>query len=104
MEFNQAKQTTTERTETKNGSLVCPNCGHERMHQATVTTFSRDEEDAETGIKATVEGNNIRVDNTMEDNPSRRRDATEIDFLCEMGCDITLVISQNKGKENIYWK
>lgn len=96
-------------------ALECPKCGFWNLHQSGVEVFDRNGElphnRAEYGTHTTVEyGNGVTVDDSMEDNPSARRDGLTIYFWCEQcsGPDdkrtFELNIVQHKGEERVYWQ
>ena len=92
--------------------LECPECQHGFMHQCGIEVFTRNKEDA-------IRGTNVNIDQTGsvdvgelasrdDGNPSARRDGMRIKFWCE-ACrnkddPHELVISQHKGREEIYWE
>ena len=88
-----------------NFNLECPLCGYLNLHQDTVEVFNR-EEDAKTGLHATVDGSKVSLDTAMGGNPSSRRHGLSIGFWCE-GCDelgaLRLNVVQHKGCTEIYW-
>lgn len=86
--------------------LECPGCGYENLHQSGVEVFDRSDE-----LHTTVEyDDGITVDDSMEDNPSSRRDGIKICFWCEhcagspANPTFELNIVQYKGREKMYWK
>lgn len=81
--------------------LLCPHCKSEYLHQEQVDIYDR-QEDQETGIRisASVAGQKkFLVDQSLEGNPSLRRDGISVRFGCE-GCNKSsrLTIAQHKGQ------
>ena len=80
--------------------IYCAHCGGEFMHQRDVEVFHRDEEDSLTGLHAWIRGVEFVTTESVEGNPSGRRDAVVLGFWCEQ-CESTTVLEfiQHKGTE-----
>lgn len=97
-------------------AFECPECGFWNLHQCGVEVFDRNgelltDDRAEYGTHTTVEyGDGVSVDDSMESNPSGRRDGIKIHFWCEQCSDhppeptFVLNIVQHKGEERVYWQ
>jgi hypothetical protein len=86
------------------GTLKCPKCGDEYLHQFRVEVFDRSE-DSLTGAKAVVESGATTVSASMVGNPSRSRDGVRIHFDCETcGATYPLAIAQHKGQTLVSWE
>lgn len=85
--------------------LVCPACGGSSLHQRTLTSFYREQEDGPTRAIA-LDGLNVKLDANNNDgrNPSYRRDGLTIRMKCE-GCASVLdfAIWQHKGSTYLGW-
>ena len=92
----------------ESGELACPYCGDDGyLHHDLVQVYSREREDSDSGIHATVSSKHLSAyaDKDMRKNPSSRRDGITISFWCET-CDSTylLTISQDRGKTYLGWQ
>jgi hypothetical protein len=114
----------TETVDIASQKLQCPECGNSHMHQQRVDVYSRNGEDHDIGIHASVDYNShnagggaggesaeVCVDEdvgTGDGNPSTRRDGIVIQFQCEHCHGLEgyheLVISQHKGQEYVFWR
>ena len=78
--------------------LVCRGCGDSMLHQSRVEVFNREQEDSETGLHVRIDGQTLRLDESMEDTPSGRRDGLYIYFWCQHCPEaVRLSIHQHKG-------
>jgi hypothetical protein len=94
--------------------IKCPVCGDTWLHQQDVEVFFRDKEYDERGLHATVavepecvfEDNNasLKVDSSMEGNPSPNRQGVIIKYKCENGNHTSwLHLYQHKGESFFVW-
>jgi len=98
-----------------NHEIACPNCGGINLHHSLVTTFWREKEDADHGLRVMsgrpgehrqsqdVESI-VKTTTAMTGNPSSRRDGVEIRFWCE-NCHALprLLLAQHKGTTELKW-
>jgi hypothetical protein len=98
-----------------NHEIACPNCGGINLHHSLVTTFWREKEDANYGLRVQSgkpedgpqfqgsEGS-VQTTTSMTGNPSSRRDGVEILFWCE-NCHASprLLLAQHKGTTELQW-
>lgn len=91
-------------------ALLCPKCGGNNLHQYTVHTFHRGEdEDKVINTSAYMDGTEVKVvPNDETDNPSSRRHGLTIEFECEnchqtAGDSFRLNILQHKGCTYMVW-
>jgi hypothetical protein len=86
-------------------TLKCPRCGHDYIHQVWTDVWER-EEDAADGIHCCVTRDSVSVDkDAVHENPSERRQATEIMFQCEQCARYSpLAILQHKGHTLVKWE
>ena len=85
--------------------LLCPVCGEEYLHQGKIEVFERSEDDV-FGTHTMVNGPCTNVcHDSLEGNPSARRQGLIIHFLCE-GCGHIYVmeIYQHKGLTFMGWQ
>lgn len=88
----------------KTWEIHCANCGGEDTHQMIVTAYSRDSEDAATGLAAHIVqdgtgGGVTCAHGDMKYNPSPRRDGLSITLRCEhCPAQTQIHILQHKGK------
>jgi len=81
----------------ENFILECAACGCENIHHSKVEVFDRESEDSETGLHVTIDGD-VKIDMSMEGNPSSRRDGVLIYLWCEQCNEKTVFsLSQHKG-------
>ena len=88
-----------ENEESWGSELLCPVCGEQWTHHDQVEVFER-QEDAETGVHVRVATgmDKAEVDESLEGNPSSRRNGLCIRFWCEICGAISLLsIAQHKG-------
>lgn len=80
--------------------LLCPKCGGNNLHHATVSVFVRSGEDQASTV-TTIGSESLAIN---LDNPSDRRDGIRIMFSCE-NCDLSndLTIVQHKGCTHVRW-
>lgn len=82
--------------------LSCPHCQGIYLHHGKVTIYERLREDSETGWKTTISNDGFSAVlsnvNTIDGNPSCRRDGIRIELVCE-DCHKKsyLTIAQHKG-------
>lgn len=81
--------------------LLCPFCGSNYLHHDRIEAFER-EEDQKLGLHVSIADGKVKADTDLKSNPSARRHALNIHFLCE-GCSekSVLSISQHKGNTHI---
>lgn len=86
-------------------TLDCPGCGCNNLHLQKVDAYCR-EEDAETKcVSVEIDTGKTELDNNFFGNPSSRRGAVTLSFMCEQcAAAPVLVIAQHKGSEFIYWR
>jgi len=91
-------------------SLMCPICGHDKLHQREVEVYQRTKEDSEAGGAWGHVNAGQSVVLPMARNPSWRRDGIRIGFECE-SCDLdarvskfALLIYQHKGETIFEWE
>ena len=84
-------------------SVACAHCGCGFMHQSEVEIFRRNAEDSSTGLHAWVRGVEFVTSESVEGNPSLRRDAVVLSFCCEQ-CESTTVLEfvKHKGTEYVF--
>ena len=82
----------------EDGEVLCPRCGSQYLHQNKVEVWDRKGESQE-GAHISTSNHSLSVDSDMSQNPSDRRDATEITFWCEEceGGESVLRLVQHKG-------
>lgn len=90
----------------EDGILNCPVCGHRDTHFTGVTAFHRSTDDAPSlgvAVKLGTAELSVEVLPNRTDNPSARRDAVAVGFVCE-AChtESALILSQHKGATFIY--
>lgn len=98
--------------------LICPNCGSNYLHHASITVYNRAEDAPATRVThlgTAMDGfASDTTDDTFTsatvksddcDNPSSRRHGLQIRFSCE-NCDVTptLNLYQHKGFTGLEWK
>lgn len=88
--------------------LLCPLCGGNCLHHERVEIWNRWEEDAEICLHIVADDNladRYVINESIEGNPSDRRDGMAISFWCER-CNkhSTLLIAQHKGQTIIDWE
>ena len=82
----------------KEFELACPSCGNPNLHHEKVAVFDRAEEDSLNGLHVSIHRRKVCVDESMNSNPSSRRNGMIVYFNCEHCEKITsLTISQHKG-------
>lgn len=80
------------------GTLLCPSCGGNYLHQRRVEVFERGE-DSNIGLHVTVANMKMEVDNELHDNPSARRHGLKIIFSCETcKAEPVMTVAQHKGQ------
>jgi hypothetical protein len=90
------------------GSLTCPRCGCDNLHQTSVTAFWRSE-DQSTVLEcySDLERKYYTSETDGENNPSSRRQGITIEFDCEQ-CEgnkpLELCITQHKGTTYLTWR
>ena len=74
------------------------------MHHDCVEVFERNE-DAATGVHATIEDGKAIVETALDGNPSARRHGLSVRFWCEH-CDTKplLTLAQHKGSTYLAWQ
>jgi hypothetical protein len=78
-------------------TILCQGCGSDNLHHISVDVCYRDE-DAKTGVHSNTNEHRVLVDNSMEENPSARRDGIRILARCELCEKLTYInICQHKG-------
>lgn len=88
---------------TKDGGLVCPNCGSDYMHQRSVSVYFRASEDSELGKFIKCSSDSVH-EISGANNPSRRRDGLLVQLDCEQcNADPELAILQHKGQTFMCW-
>lgn len=87
------------------GTLLCPRCSEEYLHQEKIEVFNRSE-DADTGNHTTIIRDTTTVcHDSLVGNPSARRQGLAIEFFCELcGIRSTLLIYQHKGNTFLKWR
>lgn len=88
----------------KYDALECHHCGGDNLHQTNCATYWRDSEDSEIGASTFSGKEEASFCNSMNGNPSPRRDGISITFWCE-GCNniSQLDIIQHKGSTYLDW-
>jgi len=66
-------------------TLKCPECNEIYLHQTSVEVIFRDNEDGD-GTRTRVNEKNTNIDRVLSETIPGRRDAIQINFLCE-NCD-----------------
>jgi len=89
--------------------LDCPSCGENYLHLEGVRVFGRKEDEETTQVTLVkTEGQyppkTAAKESASVDNPSDRRDGTQMIFFCEV-CSIKYVLNfaQHKGYTYCYW-
>lgn len=84
--------------------LSCPHCAGEYLHHEEVIVYNRLQEDSERGIAVRTNGINVSQKDTMEGNPSGRRNGVTISFRCETcSSRLLLRVQQHKGQTFMDW-
>lgn len=85
--------------------LQCPLCGGNNLHHDNVLVYFRPHDDSEQTYLLDVKPPNVTYDLHAYYNPSSRRDAVGIRFMCET-CDLNaeLQIVQHKGATYMKWR
>lgn len=79
--------------------LLCPDCGGSGLHHGSVDVVNRTREDAVSGLNVLVDGTSFTAKDSLDGNPSPRRNGMNIQFHCEMcGKDSVLSLYQHKGE------
>lgn len=79
--------------------LLCPWCGGSGMHHISVDVVNRKQEDAVFGLKVHVEEMSFAAKDSLDGNPSPRRNGMTIQFNCELcGENSVLSLYQHKGE------
>lgn len=98
------------------GHLICPGCGSEYLHHATVRVYGRIDEDSVELVKVEVTTVREHIPDPRvaqqpqqppsdKGNPSARRDGVTIGFWCEnCAVEVELVLAQHKGVTEIHWR
>ena len=93
-------------------AMLCPQCGGNNLHQYTVHTFHRGEDDEKVvHTTAYMDGSEVKlVPSQQTNNPSSRRHGLTIEFECE-NChwdvasdSFKLDIWQHKGTTYMVWR
>lgn len=80
--------------------VCCAHCGSEQVHHSRVTVFNRNRkrEDASSGLRVVIEGQQCRRYANQRDNPSDRRDGVTVELWCEQCPGVSeLRLAQQKG-------
>lgn len=90
-------------------ALKCPNCEDTYLHQTEVLVFDRSEDNEQCTVTSVLNGriSSQAMPNELSGNPSSRRHAVVIRFVCEIcgiGSSMDLRMSQHKGQTLVGWK
>lgn len=87
-----------------NGTLLCPSCKGDYLHQFSAEVYFVDSEDSERGNAFEISKSCVRSV-PMNNNPSARRDGIRIIFHCETcSASPSLTIVQHKGQTITSWE
>ena len=88
--------------------LNCPICGEMYLHQTEVVVYDRGEDEERCLVTSVLKGRTRTLEESGEDNPSRRRHGMTLEFWCEQEChekhNLELCISQHKGCTQLVWR
>jgi hypothetical protein len=86
------------------GTLLCPNCEGEYLHQLSAQVYFVDAEDSDKGNAFEISKSCVRSV-SMRHNPSARRDGIRIIFHCECcSASPSLTVVQHKGQTIMSWE